>query len=532
MARPISMRIPKGKCAAWGLEKWSMLGHRVVDVDNLEGSDEPADWGKAAILDPNFPKLPPQVWNATIKLYIRFMEGDDTKEIIANQRKVDSGLEVAVFYTINLTTEVVSVWVPTQAISGASVEIDYEQPIINLLTGEVLDGGVHDFPDDEVKIGTSHSHNTMWAGFSGIDDANELDQPGMHIVAGRFSKDKDSGLWNHEIATSVVMGGARYRKVLVPDTENPGNQVVRDMSVNDIMDYDHTVAVEPKIEEALALITIDRGSFTVTNPKSHNFKLLGEGMSHSDQEEWDYYMGHGRYSHGYTRYSGGYGSSSYDCEINGCDGTYSYSGYCWECHEYSPENDDRSAREKFQHEHAEPVYGMEGKLIGYRVPTNAELTSYSYYYTDSIEFKRLIVRHGWKETGSPGDGLSKSQRKKIEKRDKKKGRQRKLSSHSAIGDDKVIDLINQVLKVNHVMVANDAQESVLKYELKEFTKVMLYMEMQDDKRGVLMECLRDIFREVTGDSIRTSEEEAEMHNNVIELVHEDYHADLDEVLNA
>ena len=78
--------------------------------------------------------------------------------------------------------------------------------MVDIVTGEVIAAGGVWPPEDEFDAGSSHSHNTMSAFFSGTDDANELGCPGIHAVVGNIDiKNK-----KYVVLVSMVMDGKRY----------------------------------------------------------------------------------------------------------------------------------------------------------------------------------------------------------------------------------------------------------------------------------------------------------------------------------
>lgn len=74
--------------------------------------------------------------------------------------------------------------IPPQEVGGASVHADNFDGSIDIVTGEVIEQWP---PDGWLPCGSSHSHNTMSAFFSGTDDKYELGDPGLHIVIGSIN---------------------------------------------------------------------------------------------------------------------------------------------------------------------------------------------------------------------------------------------------------------------------------------------------------------------------------------------------------
>lgn len=93
--------------------------------------------------------------------------------------------------------------IPKQVVSGGSVNADLSETI-DIETGEKFSA----FPPlGWVHAGSSHSHNTMAAFFSSIDDKSELTVPGLHIVVGRI--DKKTMTYEHK--SSIVLRQMRKK---------------------------------------------------------------------------------------------------------------------------------------------------------------------------------------------------------------------------------------------------------------------------------------------------------------------------------
>lgn len=91
--------------------------------------------------------------------------------------------------------------IPKQQVSHASVRAETAQSI-DIETGEVY--GVFP-PHGWLHAGSTHSHNTMGAFFSGTDDSSELSVPGLHIVVGSIKKEEDT----YEAKASIVLRQCR-----------------------------------------------------------------------------------------------------------------------------------------------------------------------------------------------------------------------------------------------------------------------------------------------------------------------------------
>jgi hypothetical protein len=137
----------------------------------------------------------------------------DLRRIVTFYRKYISQLSANSTFDTNevqvllLRSETdVKIWkilVPKQIITPATVEA-ITHPSCDLETGEDYDV----FPPvGWVHAGSSHSHNTMAAFFSGKDDRGELTVPGLHFVIGHITAD------SYDIKASIVINRARF---LVP----------------------------------------------------------------------------------------------------------------------------------------------------------------------------------------------------------------------------------------------------------------------------------------------------------------------------
>lgn len=138
-------------------------------------------------------RIPHGLWQRWIQLCFHFVD------------KVQSSVEVSI--RILRSEEDPSKYrflVPEQKVSGATVRVDSFDKAIDIETGEVIDSYP---PVGWIPVGSSHSHNTMPAFFSGTDDKYELGDPGIHIVVGSIvTKSR-----NYTIAASVVGNGRRFK---------------------------------------------------------------------------------------------------------------------------------------------------------------------------------------------------------------------------------------------------------------------------------------------------------------------------------
>lgn len=189
-----------------------------IDPNGIDVTD---DMLKAIRLDADFPKIPKDLCARIADLYVHMLGK------VSGGAAVDSVKEVSVVLLRDEeTNRKWRVLVPTQAVGGASVNADYEQPLCDIETGEEV---THFPPNGWMHAGSSHSHNTMGAFFSGTDDRNELPVPGVHFVFGDFKKGANNG-WNFAVATSIVYHGKRYQKVF-------DGGAIRDLVWSDLMDF-------------------------------------------------------------------------------------------------------------------------------------------------------------------------------------------------------------------------------------------------------------------------------------------------------
>lgn len=137
-------------------------------------------------------RIPADLWARWIKLCFYYVD------------KVPLTVEVSIRFLRNATnpSEYRAV-VPKQQVSAASVRADNFDDCCDLVTGEEFTSYP---PEGWIPVGSSHSHNTMNAFFSGIDDKYELDDPGIHLTVGKI----DTKNMRYEIAASVVGSKRRF----------------------------------------------------------------------------------------------------------------------------------------------------------------------------------------------------------------------------------------------------------------------------------------------------------------------------------
>jgi len=149
-------------------------------------------------LNSDFPKIPASLWAPYIELC--FFMCPEGKRMSAKFH--ESQLEVQVCLLRDAETRTKwKIVVPKQVVSGVSVKAELAENI-DIVTGEKY---TQFPPPGWVHAGSSHSHNTMEAFFSGVDDKSELTVPGLHIVVGAI--DHEKGTYHNE--ASIVLKKTR-----------------------------------------------------------------------------------------------------------------------------------------------------------------------------------------------------------------------------------------------------------------------------------------------------------------------------------
>jgi len=175
-----------------GSKAW---GRFLAKVPDPEGTSIPKKTISNFVLNPDFPKIPTELWSRYVSLCF-YMCPASAKRLSKTDH--DSQLEVQVCLLRDQAT--LTKWkmvVPKQVVTGTHVEADLRQSV-DLETGEEYTM----FPPmGWLHAGTSHSHNTMSAFFSSTDDTSELSVPGLHIVVGSIDHKK----MEYEYIASIVL---------------------------------------------------------------------------------------------------------------------------------------------------------------------------------------------------------------------------------------------------------------------------------------------------------------------------------------
>lgn len=174
------------------------LGIGAIKVQECHGEELSDQFLNGFKLDKNFPKIPWALWESWIQLCFKFCNYKKGKS-----KSIHPTYEVGVslLRSLNDSFQTWKIVLSKQSVSSARVDAKLDS-CIDIVTGEEYD---HFPPDGWVHAGTSHSHNTMSAFFSGTDDDYELTIPGIHIVVGKIDK-KES---RYELKASVALRGER-----------------------------------------------------------------------------------------------------------------------------------------------------------------------------------------------------------------------------------------------------------------------------------------------------------------------------------
>ena len=221
-------------------------------------------------------KIPAELWAKWVKLCFYYVD------------KVQACVEVSM--RILRSEEDPSVYrflVPRQKVSGASVRVDSFDEAIDIDTGEEI---TEYPPVGWIPVGSSHSHNTMQAFFSGVDDKYELGDPGIHIVVGSI----DIKNMKYTMAASVVGSGRRFNLTydkLIDATPVPGQEF--HPKVIDYVDYTTSTYTQYKTGQTAGGIVSTK--WTKNESKSsvkdgwENLRNWGWDDDYSDPFFWSSY---------------------------------------------------------------------------------------------------------------------------------------------------------------------------------------------------------------------------------------------------
>lgn len=152
----------------------------VITQEQLEGFE----------LHLDIPKIPAGLWASWINLCIEMV------------RRGTGDLEVSCRLLRNHEGHY-RICIPQQKVTGVSVRVESFDKAVDITTGEVIEQWP---PEGWRPCGSSHSHNTMDAFFSGTDDRYELGDPGLHIVVGKI----DVNTGEYTLKASVTANQRRF----------------------------------------------------------------------------------------------------------------------------------------------------------------------------------------------------------------------------------------------------------------------------------------------------------------------------------
>jgi hypothetical protein len=189
--QPTILRTPRDGCFEYYTGGWGKYLRPIDDPEaNVIINNDDL---KTFELKENIHRIPADLWQRWVQLCFYYVD------------KVAASLEVSVRILRNEEDpSKYRILVPRQEVSGASVRVDSFDEAIDIETGEPI---TQYPPVGWIPVGSSHSHNTMGAFFSGTDDKYELGDPGIHLVVGSINISKRS----YAIASSVVAGGRRFK---------------------------------------------------------------------------------------------------------------------------------------------------------------------------------------------------------------------------------------------------------------------------------------------------------------------------------
>jgi hypothetical protein len=210
-------------------------------------------------------RIPADLWTKWVKLCFYFVDKvQDTVEV--STRILRSAEDPSKYRFL----------IPYQKVSAASVRAEDFDVSIDLETGEEI---TQYPPDGWIPVGSSHSHNTMEAFFSSIDDKYELNDPGIHIVVGSI----DTTNMKYRIAASVVGSRRRFEvqfDKLIDASACPGVEFHPD--VINYVDF-----TKPAIKAVVWSKKVSTGTYSksqYSNPKN-----LGWGNDYTDYKNDPFY---------------------------------------------------------------------------------------------------------------------------------------------------------------------------------------------------------------------------------------------------
>lgn len=184
------IRTARDGCYELRSNSWGAFLHPVDDpTANAVLEDDAL---KSFELKPDIARIPAELWSRWVQLCFHFAQHNcgNTEVSCRLLRHEDDKSQWRIL-------------IPVQAVDGASVRVESFDEAIDIASGEV----VKQYPPAGwVPCGSSHSHNTMAAFFSGTDDKYELGDPGLHIVVGGIDLIKRK----YTLASSITANKRRF----------------------------------------------------------------------------------------------------------------------------------------------------------------------------------------------------------------------------------------------------------------------------------------------------------------------------------
>lgn len=186
------IRSKRNGCFAVRTNHW---GHYIAPCDDPDATPEftVADANDFHVPD-DLVRIPADLWQRWVQLAFHFAPKADARS-----------LEVGVRILVNDAGDKYRILVPKQSVSMGSVHATDFNNSIDIETGEVIETW---WPAGWNPCGSSHSHGSLAAFFSGVDDNNELGDPGIHITVGGIRP--ANGL-NYELVASVTANKRRFK---------------------------------------------------------------------------------------------------------------------------------------------------------------------------------------------------------------------------------------------------------------------------------------------------------------------------------
>ena len=213
----------------------------VITQEQLEGFE----------LLPDTPKIPSDLWSRWVDLCIE-MTKRGTGDLEVSCRLLRSTTDLSQY----------RIFVPVQKVTGVSVRVESFDKAVDIETGEL----VEQWPAEGWQpCGSSHSHNTMGAFFSGTDDKYELGDPGLHIVVGNI----DVTTGSYDLCASITANMRRFliKPSDVADFATPSSTTYAPNCLNVISITDSTSSLYSSAKPLTNYSVVDVAPQTKNVPK-------------------------------------------------------------------------------------------------------------------------------------------------------------------------------------------------------------------------------------------------------------------------